>query len=104
MADEELRPYLRLKQVFRELTLYRAFAEVAKLKGFQAEIEGEGILDVDGLLESARRSPRLEAWVDAHFHEFETSLALPNETLFDRALRELLEGWNPAGKPNGKPN
>ena len=50
MADEELRPYLRLKQVFRELTLYRAFAEVAKLKGFQAEIEGEGILDVNGLL------------------------------------------------------
>jgi hypothetical protein len=104
MNNEELKPYLRLKYVFRELTVYRAFAQVAKLRGFTSAVEGEGVLDVDKLLESARRSPALEEWVDSHFLEFEKSLALTDESLFDRALRELLEGWNPTGKPNGQVN
>jgi hypothetical protein len=91
MKNKELKPYSRLKNLFRELTLYRAFVQLAKLKGINATIPGQGALSVDELLDSARKSPKLEAYVNSHFHEFEKSLALPNETLFDRALRELLE-------------
>jgi hypothetical protein len=91
MENEELKPYLRLKNVFRELAVYRAFVLAAKTQGFQANIEGDGILDVDGILASARRSPHLEAWVDAHFPAFEKLLALPDESLADRTLRNLLE-------------
>ena len=104
MKNEELKPYLRLKNLFRELTVYRAFASVAKIQGFQVEIEGEGTLDVDGLLESARHSPHLDAWMDAHFLRFEKSLALTDESLFDRVLRELLEESNLYGQVHDKPN
>lgn len=93
MNDEEQKRYLikRMKEFFRELTVYRAFAEVARVKGFQAEIENEGVRDVDGLLESARRSPSLDQWVEKNFPRFEELLGLSNESLLDQALRELLE-------------
>lgn len=91
MANEDLRPYLRLKELFRELTVYRAFVQLAKSQGLNATIPSKGVLSVDELLDRARESPKLEAYVDSHFHEFEKTLGLPNETLFHRALRELLE-------------
>lgn len=104
MTNEELRPYLRLKNLFRELTVYRAFAQLAKSKGLYAEIPGLGILGVDEMLDHARHDARLDAFVDSHFMEFEKSLGLADESLFDRALRELLEESDQYGQTLDKPN
>ncbi|MGA2166609.1 MAG: hypothetical protein ABSG62_00260 [Terracidiphilus sp.] len=93
MNDEEQKRYLlkRMKEIYRELTVYRAFASIAKEKGFQAEVGNEGFKDVDGLLESARQLPQLDKWVDSHFSGLEGLLGLTNESLLDQALQELLE-------------
>jgi len=98
--EEQFKLTAKIKTMFRELTAYRAFAMMAKLNGFTANIEGEGILGVDEMLESARNSPALDAWVEKHFISLEVSLGLVDEALFLEALREALRQWKPSGQPN----
>jgi hypothetical protein len=103
MNNEELNPYLRLKNVFRELTLCRAFIQLMKLQGLTATVSGR-TLSVNELLDITSKSPKLDAYVDARFMEFEKSLALADESLFDRVLRELLEESNLYGQVHDKSN
>jgi hypothetical protein len=102
IKNENLKPFLRLKNVLHELAAYRALASVAKINGFQANIENEGILDVDGLMASARCSPYTEEWVDNHFLKFEKWLSLPDETLADQTVRDFLEESVPYAQTLGK--
>lgn len=102
MNDDEQKRYLlkRMKEIYRELIVYRALASIAKDNGFQAEVEGEGVKDVDGLLESARKWPSLEKWIDSHFSGLEELLGLESESLLDQALREMLQKTYQGGPIN----
>lgn len=97
---EQIQLTANVRAIFRELAVYKAVAMIAKLNGFVAAVENEGILDVDELLSSARNSPELESWVEKHFLPLQISLGLIDESRFLEALRSALEQWKPSGQPN----
>jgi hypothetical protein len=97
---EQIQLTANVRAIFRELAVYKAVAMMAKLNGFVAAVENEGILDVDEMLESVRKSSALQQWVEANFSYVEKSLGLIDESRFLEGLRSALEQWQPSGQPN----
>jgi hypothetical protein len=82
---------MRLKSLYRELTVYRIFAETLKEMGQPG---------LDVVMESASRSPLIEAEMQRNFAEFDELIPSPDEENPDDVLRDLLERWKPDGEPN----
>ncbi len=96
MTNEEQRKFLRfvvkqLKACHHELTVYRAFAQVVKDRGFQ---------DVEEVLDDGRHSEEIQKVTDAFFAGFDELLELPPEEDPRAALLKLLQRWKPRGEPN----
>lgn len=78
MTNEEQRKFLRyvvkrLKACHHELTVYRAFAQVVK---------DAGVLDVNEVIEDARRSEDIQKATDAYLQVSTNCLTyLPRKTL-----------------------
>jgi len=96
MDDAEQRALIhalaqRWKETTRELMVYQLFAQLLK----QREALG-----VEKLLEIARESPELQVGFDMSFEGLEEFLPPSPGEMLNQEIRQLLEKWNPTGKPN----
>lgn len=96
MNDQEQRALIhflaeRFKETMRELMAYQLFA---------AMLKAAEVVDVEKILENARQSPRLRERFDRNFEGFEEILPPSPKDTQNEEIRQLLEKWNPGGKPN----
>jgi len=72
----------RVKELYPQSLLYRAFAERLKELGYQ---------DVDAILEEARQSPAYQAKCDAYFQGLDELVPPIHEDIENQAFVELIQ-------------
>jgi len=82
-----------LKALHHELTAYHFLAQVVQDRCLSAE-------DVKRILDKARDSEKVQAATDRLFRGLDQILEQESETNLFQAVRELLDKWNPIGRPN----
>jgi hypothetical protein len=98
MNKEEQRTFLqyvfrRMKELHRELTIYRTLVQVMQDEGFPA-------FRVAAILKEARKSEEVQAATDKWFARFDELIEQAAESGQDQALLKLLERYKPDGEPN----
>lgn len=78
------------KETARELMVYQLFAQLLK----------ENAPEVENLLETARNLPELQTAFDKSFEGLEEMLPQLLGSALNEEIRQLLERWNPTGRPN----
>jgi hypothetical protein len=94
VTDEEHRQHLisLLKNLYRELVVYRAFAEFVK------GVVGDTV-DVEEILENARHDPEIDVQAKAFFENFSGANRQSLNSALDREIAEYFSRWQPKGKP-----
>jgi len=86
----------QLRAIFRELAAQHAVLSVARQKEFNALVENEGILDIDGLLSSVKNSPPFAEWIESNFPSWEKLTALTDLSRFEEQLAKVLLSLYPS--------